>query len=50
LANHLAVQGEGLKKGAIVMTGSIVTTRFPEAAFSYHFDVTGLGSVEVSGT
>jgi 2-keto-4-pentenoate hydratase len=49
LANHLAGQGEGLKKGDIVMTGSIVTTRFPEAAFSYRFDVTGLGSVEVSG-
>jgi 2-keto-4-pentenoate hydratase len=49
LANHLAGQGEGLKKGDIVMTGSIVTTRFPEATFSYRFDVTGLGSVEVSG-
>jgi 2-keto-4-pentenoate hydratase len=49
LANHLAGQGEGLKKGDIVMTGSIVTTRFPEAAFSYRFDVTGLGGVEVSG-
>jgi len=31
------------------MTGSIVTTRFPEAAFSYRFDVGGLGTVEVSG-
>jgi 2-keto-4-pentenoate hydratase len=49
LANHLAVQGEGLRKGDIVMTGSIVTTRFPEAAFSYRFDVSGLGTVEVSG-
>jgi 2-oxo-3-hexenedioate decarboxylase/2-keto-4-pentenoate hydratase len=50
LANHLALQGDGLKKGDIVMTGSIVTTRFPQAEFSYRFDVTGLGSVEVSGT
>jgi 2-keto-4-pentenoate hydratase len=49
LANHLAAQGDGLKKGDIVMTGSIVTTRFPKGAFSYRFDVTGLGSVEVSG-
>lgn len=49
LANHLALQGEGLKRGDIVMTGSIVTTRFPQAAFSYQFDVDGLGSVEVSG-
>jgi len=50
LANHLGMQGEGLKKGDIVMTGSIVTTRFPQAAFSYRFDVSSLGSVEVSGT
>jgi 2-keto-4-pentenoate hydratase len=49
LANHLAVQGGGLKKGEIVMTGSIVTTRFPQGAFSYRFDVSGLGSVELSG-
>jgi 2-keto-4-pentenoate hydratase len=49
LANHLALQGDGLKRGDIVMTGSIVTTRFPQAAFSYRFDVDGLGSVEISG-
>jgi 2-keto-4-pentenoate hydratase len=49
LANHLAAHGEGLRKGDIVMTGSIVTTRFPLAAFSYRFDVDRLGSVEVSG-
>jgi 2-keto-4-pentenoate hydratase len=49
LANHLAAQGDRLKKGDIVMTGSIVTTKFPEGAFNYRFDVTGLGSVEVSG-
>lgn len=49
LANHLAAQGEGLSKGDIVMTGSIVTTKFPTGTFSYRFDVTGLGSVEVSG-
>ncbi len=49
LARHLAEQGEALNKGDIVMTGSIVTTRFPAAAFSYRFDVSGLGSVEVSG-
>ena len=48
-ANHLAAQGDGLKKGDIVMTGSIVTTKFPTGAFNYRFDVTGLGSVEVSG-
>ncbi|HEV2564583.1 MAG TPA: fumarylacetoacetate hydrolase family protein [Microvirga sp.] len=50
LANHLAAKGRQLRKGEIVMTGSIVTTRFPTAPFTYRFDVSGLGSVEVSGS
>lgn len=50
LANHLAANGRQLRKGDIVMTGSIVTTRFPIAPFTYRFDVTGLESVEVSGS
>lgn len=49
LANHLAASGQMLRKGDVVMTGSIVTTRFPTKAFSYRFDVSGIGSVEVSG-
>jgi 2-keto-4-pentenoate hydratase len=50
LANHLAAKGRQLRKGDIVMTGSIVTTRFPTAPFTYRFDVAGLRSVEVSGS
>jgi len=50
LANHLAASGRILRKGDIVMTGSIVTTRFPAGAFTYRFDVSGIGSVEVSGS
>ncbi len=50
LANHLAASGEGLRKGDVVMTGSIVTTRFPTGPFNYRFDVSGIGSVEVSGS
>ncbi len=50
LANHLAANGRRLRKGDIVMTGSIVTTRFPTAPFTYRFDVAGLGSVVVSGS
>jgi 2-oxo-3-hexenedioate decarboxylase/2-keto-4-pentenoate hydratase len=38
-----------MKAGDIVMTGSIVRTRFPDKAFAYRFDIAGLGSVEVSG-
>jgi 2-oxo-3-hexenedioate decarboxylase/2-keto-4-pentenoate hydratase len=49
LANHLAASGKMLRKGDLVMTGSIVTTRFPEGPFTYRFDVSGIGSVEVSG-
>lgn len=49
LANHLAQSGRHLRKGDVVMTGSIVTTRFPAQAFIYRFDVSGIGSVEVSG-
>ena len=49
LANHLAGAGRMLRKGDIVMTGSIVTTRFPKGPFTYRFDVAGIGSVEVSG-
>jgi 2-keto-4-pentenoate hydratase len=50
LANHLTANGRQLRKGDIVMTGSIVTTRFPTAPFAYRFDVSGLGSVEVCGS
>jgi 2-keto-4-pentenoate hydratase len=50
LANHLAAAGRILRKGDVVMTGSIVTTRFPTGPFTYRFDVSGIGSVEVSGS
>ncbi|UVF21638.1 fumarylacetoacetate hydrolase family protein [Microvirga terrae] len=49
LANHLAASGRTLRKGDIVMTGSIVTTRFPSGPFTFRFDIGGLGSVEVYG-
>jgi 2-keto-4-pentenoate hydratase len=47
LANHLAARGEQLKAGQIVMTGSLVPTRFPTEAASYRFDLEGIGSVSV---
>lgn len=49
LSNHLAAEGRGMKKGDLVMTGSLVRTCFPDTAFTYRFDVAGIGSVEVSG-
>jgi 2-oxo-3-hexenedioate decarboxylase/2-keto-4-pentenoate hydratase len=50
LASHLAASGRNLRKGEVVMTGSIVTTRFPTGPFRYRFDVSGIGSVEVGGS
>jgi 2-keto-4-pentenoate hydratase len=47
LANHLAARGEQLKAGQIVMTGSLVTTRFPTEDATYRFDLEGIGSVSV---
>ena len=45
LANHLCARGENLKAGEIVMTGSMVTTKFPMEPHHYRFEVTGLGAV-----
>ena len=48
LAAHLAEMGTGLRAGDIVMTGNLVTTKFPEQSSAYRFDARGLGSVELS--
>jgi len=48
LAGHLAEIGTKLRTGDIVMTGSLVTTKFPERSSIYRFDVSGLGAVELT--
>jgi 2-keto-4-pentenoate hydratase len=48
LATHLAVQGSRLRAGDIVMTGSVVTTKFPDRATRYHYDLTACGAVDLS--
>jgi 2-keto-4-pentenoate hydratase len=48
LATHLATQGTRLHAGDIVMTGSVVTTKFPDRPLAYRFAVAGLGAVEVT--
>jgi len=48
LADHLASSGSGLRAGDIVMTGSIITTKFPDAPCSYRFELGELGAVAVS--
>ena len=48
LVNHLGARGQRLCAGAIVMTGSIVTTKFPAHAEHYRFALDGLGAVELT--
>jgi 2-keto-4-pentenoate hydratase len=48
LAAHLARRGQPLLPGQWVLTGSIVTTKFPNASDTYHFAVDGLPPVAVS--
>lgn len=50
LANNLSRQGEALKAGDIVLTGSWVTTRFPKAGEHYRYTIEGVGSVELTLT
>ena len=47
LAQHLGSRGRRLEAGDLVMTGSIVATRFPQRGEHYRFGIPGLGSVEV---
>ena len=41
-------QGSVLRAGDIVMTGNLVTTRFPDRASAYRFEAAGLGAVELT--
>jgi 2-keto-4-pentenoate hydratase len=47
---QLASRGGGLRKGDIVMTGSVMKTVFPTEAAHFRFDMPGLGTVEVKVT
>jgi 2-keto-4-pentenoate hydratase len=48
LATHLAAQGSRLRAGDVVMTGSVVTTKFPDRPTEYHYELTGCGAVDLS--
>jgi 2-keto-4-pentenoate hydratase len=47
LANHLAADGNGLRAGQIVLTGSLVKTIWLNAGDRVTMDLSGLGSVSV---
>lgn len=48
VANNLAARGLGLWRSDIVITGSLVTTKFPKAGDRIRFDAGELGSVELA--
>jgi 2-keto-4-pentenoate hydratase len=47
LANNLAGRGLGLWRGDVVITGSLVTSKFPKAGDHIRFEAGALGSVEL---
>ena len=47
LVRHLASQGKALRAGQVVMTGSIVTTKFPQQPGNWRFELAGVGDVHV---
>lgn len=47
IANNLAARGARLAKGDIVITGSLVTSKFPAAGDRIRFDAGALGTVDL---
>jgi 2-keto-4-pentenoate hydratase len=47
IANHLAARGLGLWRGDVVITGSLVTSKFPKAGDAIRFEAGALGAVEL---
>jgi 2-keto-4-pentenoate hydratase len=50
LANNLSELGQSLHAGEIVLTGSWVTTRFPQAGEHYKYTIHGVGTVALELT
>lgn len=47
VANHLAKRGHGMWRGAVIITGSLVTSKFPVAGDEVRFELGALGAVEL---
>jgi 2-keto-4-pentenoate hydratase len=47
VANHLSGRGAGLRSGDVVITGSLVTSKFPQPGDRVRFEAGALGSVEL---
>jgi 2-keto-4-pentenoate hydratase len=50
VASHLAGRGQALRAGDIVITGSLVTSKFPRSGDRLRFDAGALGAVELQVT
>jgi 2-keto-4-pentenoate hydratase len=50
VANHLRSRGRSLRKGDVVITGSLVASQFPRAGDVLEFEAGALGSVELAVT
>ena len=48
IACHLHARGQTLKRGEFVITGSLITSKFPAAGNLVRFEVAGLGAVELA--
>lgn len=47
---HLHARGECLLAGQVVMTGSLVPTRFPSEDTAFRYELAGIGTVSVNVT
>jgi 2-keto-4-pentenoate hydratase len=50
IANHLASRGRRLREGDVVITGSLVTSKFPRAGDVLRFEAGALGALELRVT
>ena len=50
VANHLAGRGQALRRGDIVITGSLVTSKFPQPGDRLRFEAGALGAVQLRVT
>ncbi|MSQ55298.1 MAG: hypothetical protein EXR31_08030 [Betaproteobacteria bacterium] len=48
IANNLSARGKGLRRGELVITGSLVTSKFPQTGDSVGFDAGALGTVTLA--
>ena len=48
LANQWASIGRSMESGAVIMTGSVLATRFPKPGDHFRHEIAGLGAVELS--